>query len=224
MIVDIWSDVACPWCYIGKRRLEAALARTALADGITRRWRAFELDPAAPRHSAESVLHHLQQKYRMGPSQVAAMVERVRGIGAEVGISFQIEQTHVENTVDAHRLIALAGTQGKGSAMKERLMSAYFCEGRRLGDRATLLELAGAVGVTGASELLDNSAALLDRVRADEAEAKRLGVTGVPFFVFDGKLAVSGGQPESVFVQALQRAWGDRPAPGEACGPEGCEV
>ena len=224
MIVDIWSDVVCPWCYIGKRRLEAAAARAGLTAGLTLRWRAFELDPAAPRHSAESVLHHLQQKYRMGPSQVAAMVERVRGIGEEVGISFQIEKTHVENTVDAHRLIALAATQGKGSAMKERLMSAYFCEGRRLGDRATLLEQAEAVGVTGASALLDDAAALLDRVRADEAEAKRLGITGVPFFVFDGKLAVSGGQPESVFVQALQRAWGDRPAPGEVCGPEGCEI
>ena len=230
LVVDVWSDVVCPWCYIGKRRLEQALAASPYAGAVSLRFHAFELDPKAPRNSDQSLRAMLAAKYRASPAQVEAMEARVTGVAAEVGIEMRLDRARPENTFDAHRLIAAATAQGKGPAMKERLMLAYFCEGQRIGDAAVLGALAAEVGVEGAAALLADPQALAAGVRQDEAQAQRMGVTGVPFFVFDGRLAVSGGQPAATFRAALDKAWGDRPLPlpvedaGAVCGPDGCAI
>jgi predicted DsbA family dithiol-disulfide isomerase len=226
--IDIWSDVVCPWCYIGKRRIEGALASFPHKDAVQVRWHAFELDPSAPKNSGTPVREMLARKYRMGPTQVQAMQDRVEGVAAEVGVQMHIERTAVENTFDAHRLIAHAGEQGLGGVMKERLLAAYFTEGRRIGDHAVLAALAAEVGVTGAAEALGDPAAFSAAVRKDEAEARELGITGVPFFVIDGRFGISGGQPEAVFRGALDRAWAEgaqeETAAGPACDADGCAL
>lgn len=229
--IDIWSDIACPWCYVGKRRLESALARFPQRDAVEITWRSFELDPSAPRSQDASVSYaaRLARKYGSTVQQAEAMIDRMVGVAAADGIAMDFRRIRPGNTFDAHRVLHLAAEQGKQDAVKERFFKAYLCEGEPIGDPETLVRLAAETGMdeeqVRAALASDSHAAA---VRADEQEARELGISGVPFFVLAGKYAVSGAQPAELFTRALTQAWTDvsaKPVPlaeGAACGPEGC--
>ena len=208
MRIEIWSDILCPWCYIGKRRLESALERFERRDAVDVVWRSFQLDPSAPRDSRETTRDMLARKYGVSPEQADAMQERVTRVAAEEGLRYRLEGTHVENSFDAHRLLHLAREHGLQDDLKERLFAANFSRGERIGDPATLLRLAGEAGLD-AEEARATLASgrFADAVRADRAEAEALGIRGVPFFVFDRRLGVSGAQPADVLLQTLQEAF-----------------
>lgn len=231
--IDVWSDIACPWCFIGKRHLEAALAKFPQRDQVQIRWRAFELDPQAPAKVAGSFLDRLAKKYGVSAAEGQKMIDRVVGAGAAAGIAFDYAKLQPGNTFDAHRLLAWAATRSLAAqhALKERFVQAYQCEGAAIGDRDTLVALAADTGLPA-----DEARAVLAserfaaEVRADERLARELGITGVPFFVLAGKLGVSGAQPPEVMAAALAQAWaGVAPSPaasagGEACGPDDCAI
>jgi predicted DsbA family dithiol-disulfide isomerase len=223
--VEIWSDIACPWCYVGKRRFEAALAAFAERDRVRLRWRAFELDPTAPRvrESEPGYVERLARKYRLDVGEAQAMIDRMTAVGAEEGIDFRFDRIVAGNTFDAHRLIHHAGE--RGDAMKERLLRAYFCEGEAIGDPDVLARLAGDLDFDERAILaMLASDAHREAVRADEAEAAALEIHGVPFFVVGGRYGVSGAQPPSELLQVLERAFGagtSLPANDAACGPDG---
>ena len=207
MRVDIWSDVICPWCYIGKRQFAAALESSGRAAEVEVVDRSFELDPGHPKDDHTPVRDVRMVKYRMTPEQVdeteAAMAERARGVGLE----FSSDRV-MGNTFDAHRLIHLASERGVQDQAVERLFRAYFTEGRPVFDQADLTALAVDSGLDpdeAGKVLADGSYA--DAVRADEQQAAELGISGVPFFVLDGRYGVSGAQPVSTFSMALERAF-----------------
>jgi predicted DsbA family dithiol-disulfide isomerase len=208
MKVEIWSDIACPWCYVGKRRFESALQQFEHADAVEVVWRSFELDPHAPRVHEESQNELLGRKYRLSAERVREMNERLTGEAGKEGLDFQLERVRVGNTFDAHRLVHLAAESGQADAMKERLMRAYFTEGGTVGEPETLRRLAGELGLDPrrADEVLASDAYAAD-VRADEARARALGITGVPFFAFDERYGVSGAQPAEVLLVALRQAY-----------------
>jgi predicted DsbA family dithiol-disulfide isomerase len=211
MNIEIWSDVACPWCYIGKRRLENALNDFEQREDVTLAWRSFQLDPDAPREYGKPVAEMLTEKYGVSLSEAKAMNERVTRLAAEEGLEYRLENIRWGNTFDAHRLIHLAATHGAQSRMKERLLAAFFTEGLALTELETLVDLATEIGLEDdeARETLTGDA-FAEAVRADIARARKLGIQGVPFYLFDGKLAVSGAQPTETFSKALEKAWADR--------------
>ena len=210
MQVEIWSDVVCPWCYIGKRRFEAALENFKHRDQVQIVWKSFELDPNAPRTSEETTTQMLAQKYGMSEERAAAANAHVTELAKEVGLDYHLELSHPNNTFDAHRLIHLAAAQGLQGAMKERLMQAYFTEGAQVGEVETLVKLAAEVGLDAAkTRIALNSDTYSDEVAADEKEARMLGISGVPFFVLDEKYGISGAQPTELFQQALEQAWSE---------------
>ncbi len=214
MRVEIWSDVVCPWCFIGKRRFEAALARFAQREQVEVRWRSFELDPGAPAERTGSLVDHLARKYGVSREQAAGMQARVRATAAAEGLEFRFDHARSGNTFDAHRLLHLASDRGVQDAAKERLLNAYFSEGEPIGDPAVLVRLVEEAGVDGAeAKDILASARYADAVRADEAEARRLGISGVPFFVVDRRYGVSGAQSADVLRDVLRRAWKEAPPP-----------
>ena len=208
MKVEIWSDVVCPWCYVGQRNLEAALAEFPHADEVTVEWRSFELDASTPQQMDLSMDEVLQRKYGMSPDEATAANRQMTELAAKVGLEYHLEKVQIGNTFDAHRLIHLADTQGLGGAMKERLLAAYFTEGRSVSDPAELADLGVEVGLdrTRVDAVMagDEFGA---EVRADEAQAVELGCTGVPFFVVDGKFGIPGAQPPDVLLRLLNRVW-----------------
>ena len=208
--VEVWSDVVCPWCYIGKRRLEGALARFEHAGDVEVEYRSFELNPAASSTESGPLDQRLADKYGVGLDQARAMNSRVTDTAAAEGLHYRLDIAQPSNTFDAHRLIHLAGAFGLKAAMKERLMAAYFSEGRRIGDPGTLVELAVEVGIdprrARAAMASDEFAA---DVRTEEREAAELGISGVPFFVLDRRYGVSGAQPSELLLEALQKAWSE---------------
>jgi len=230
LVVDVWSDIACPWCHVGKRRLEAALAGFEHCDDVEVRWRAFELNPDAPRvEEARPYAERLAAKYGTSLARGREMIRVMTETAAGDGLDFRFNRIRPGNTFDAHRLVHLAAERGLADAMKERLFLAYLSEGRAVGERETLLELAGEVGLDAreVAQVLDGDAHAHE-VRRDEAEARALGVGGVPFFLVDGRLGLSGAQPAEVLLGVLRRAWdelrpGPAPAAGLACGPDGCD-
>ena len=231
--IDIWSDIACPWCYIGKRRLEQALAGFPHAAEVEIVWRSFELDPSAPRvrDSTQSYAERLAAKYRTPVLQAQAMIDRMVETAAKDGLDFRFDRARSGNTFDAHRLLHLAHERGLQDALKERLFRAYLTEGQAIGEHDVLAQLAREVGLDDAEvrEVLDGDRWARE-VRADEALARELEISGVPFFVLGGQLGVSGAQPVEVLRGALDRAWRELAAPaietvaeGAACGPDGCD-
>jgi predicted DsbA family dithiol-disulfide isomerase len=222
--VEIWSDVVCPWCYIGKRRFESALARFAHADAVEVTWRSFELDPSAPALREGDPADRLAAKYGMSRQQAVANQTRLTAMAASESLDFHFETARSGNTFNAHRLIHLAERHGVQDAAKERLMRAYFTEAEPIGDLETLVRLAGTVGISEAEarEVLTSDAYAED-VRADEREAAELGINGVPFFVIDRRYGVSGAQPPDVLLQAMQQAWADA-HPARALTPVGGAV
>jgi predicted DsbA family dithiol-disulfide isomerase len=230
MRVEIWSDVVCPWCYIGKRRFEAALARFPHADEVEVIWRSFELDPNAPRRREGSQLDQLARKYGMTIEQAQASRDHLVQVAAEEGLEFRFDITQPGNTLDAHRLLHLAGRRGLQDRVKERLLAAYFTEGVPIGERDTLVRLAGEAGLdpTAAEATLTGDDYVAD-VRSEEEEAAALRISGVPFFVIDRKFGVSGAQPAEVLLEALERAWTDSQplvvaAGGESCDGDSCAI
>jgi predicted DsbA family dithiol-disulfide isomerase len=210
MKVEIWSDVVCPWCYIGKRRFESALASFGHRADVELIWRSFELDPSAPAVRPESTAEHLAAKYGMSREQAAANQDRLVKLGVEDGLEYRFDISRSGNTFNAHRLLHLALERGLQDAAKERLMRAYFTEGEPIGDPATLVRLLAEVGVPEAdAQAVLDSDQYADAVRADEAEARDLGISGVPFFVIDRRYGVSGAQPAAVLLQALDQAWAE---------------
>ncbi len=208
MQVEIWSDVICPWCYIGKRRFEQALAGFAHKDKVNVIWRSFELDPDAPRQREGTLREYLAKKYRVSLEEAAAMNERVTSVAKEAGLEYRLADARPGNTFDAHRLLHFAASKQLGDRATERLMHAYFSESLPVGERAALARLAPEFGITEneAMTLLESDA-YAGEVRADQARAAKFGITVVPFFVFDEKTGISGAQPVEAFAQALQQTW-----------------
>ena len=234
MLIEIWSDVVCPWCYVGKRRLETALAAFEHRDEVEVVYRSFELDPTAP---SESTTVMLARKYGQSPAGAQQMQNRVEAVAAEEGLVYRLSQTLHLNTVDAHRLIHLAHEQGGNELqgrVKEALLAAYFTEARNVADHAVLRDVAEAAGLdAGRVGQVLGSREFEAAVHADVAQAQAYGASGVPFFVVDGKYGVSGAQPAEVFTQVLERAWSEsHPAievlatgdGAEVCGPDGCAI
>ncbi len=232
----MWSDVVCPWCYIGKRRLEKALAAFPHADAVEVVWHSYLLDPSTPAGSAEPMRDHLARKYGGGASGAQQMMDRVEAVAAEEGLIYRLGETLRVNTVDAHRLLhaALAegGPQLQGS-VKEALLAAYFLRAEDVSDHAVLAPLAVSAGMSPerVATVLDTS--IHSRaVHQDMAQAQELGASGVPFFVIDQKYGVSGAQPTELFTQALTKAWDEKHPSVEildggadgVCGPDGCAL
>ncbi|WP_101523991.1 DsbA family oxidoreductase [Nocardioides houyundeii] len=236
MRIEIWSDVVCPWCYIGKRRLESALSTFEHADQVEVVWRSYQLDPSAPAVATETSTQMLARTYGQSPEGVAGMQQQVSAAAAEEGLVYRLDQTLHVNTVDAHRLLHLALHEGGPELqgrLKEALLAAYFTQGRNVADHTVLAEVADQAGLeaTGVAEVLA-SQRYADEVAADVAQARAYGATGVPFFVVDAAYGVSGAQPAEAFTQVLQRAWRDghpsiemvSTGDGDVCGPDGCPV
>ncbi|WP_259453788.1 MULTISPECIES: DsbA family oxidoreductase [Streptomyces] len=207
MRIDVWSDVVCPWCYIGKRRLESALARYEHAGEVEVRWHSFQLDPTHPAGLREPTTAMLTRMKGIAPEQVREMQQRVTELAAAEGLRYDLERSIAVNTLDAHRLLQLADRRGVGGAAHERLLAAHLCEGETVDDVETLVRLGVEAGLDGteARRALE-SGAYTDEVAADVAEARRIGVSGVPFFVLDGAYGVSGAQPVDTFLHALRTA------------------
>jgi predicted DsbA family dithiol-disulfide isomerase len=208
LTVEIWSDVVCPWCYVGKRRFEKALG--AFEHEVEVTWRSFELDPGAPREREHSSAEHLARKYGMTVEQAEQTNAQMTALAASEGLEYHLDRTRGGNSFDAHRLIHVAAAHGLQDAMKERLMRAYFTEGEPVGDRETLIRLAADVGLD-AREALEGEA-YADAVHADVELAARIGIRGVPYFVLDRRFGVSGAQPAELLLEALERTWEARTA------------
>lgn len=236
MRIDVWSDVVCPWCYIGKRRLEKALDAFPHADQVEVVWHSYQLDPGAPVEAQERSSDMLARKYGGGPEAIQQMQDRVEAAAAEEGLLYKLGETLHINTLDAHRLLHLAlevgGIELQGR-FKEALLAAYFLEARNVADHEVLTEVALGAGLPGAwvTEVLAG-ADYVDEVQADIAQAQAFGSSGVPFFVIDQKYGVSGAQPAELFSEALTKAWQEKHPQiqvlsaddGEACGPDGCAI
>ncbi|MGA8845788.1 MAG: DsbA family oxidoreductase [Nocardioides sp.] len=234
MRIDIWSDIACPWCYIGKRRLEAALAGFEHRDEVEVVWRSFQLDPGSPAQpdASVSMAEHLGRKYGGGPGAGQQMIDRMEAVAAEEGLIYRLGRAQRVSTLDAHRLLHAAGD--RQDALKEALLHSYMMDGDNIADHETLSRVAVSVGLD-AQEVARvlSSDEHRDAVYADVDQAADYGISGVPFFVLDQKFAISGAQPVEVFSRALAQAWeAARPvlqmaglsedSQGEVCGPEGC--
>jgi predicted DsbA family dithiol-disulfide isomerase len=224
MRIDIWSDVVCPWCYVGKRRLEAALAD--FPHPVDIHWHAFELDPTAPTTRDGSYEQRLAEKYGVSVGEAGAMTARMTAAAAEDGLDFRFDIARPGNTFDAHRLLHLAELRGVQDAVKERLLRATFTEGEPVADHDALVRLVAEAGLDAdEARTVLSEGTYADEVRADEEQARRLGITGVPFFVIDEKYGISGAQPADLLLQVLQRAWSES-APLQMVGApsaDGCE-
>ena len=202
--VDIWSDIACPWCFIGKRKFEDAVAR--YGGPVEVEYHSFELSPDTPVDFEGDEVQFLADHKGMPADQVRGMLDNVTGIAAEVGLQYDFGKLRHTNTVKAHELLHFAKANGLQREMKERLLAAYFEEGRHLGRIDELVDLATEVGLDAdaARAALDDGRFEPD-VRADQAQAQAFGITGVPFFVLEGKYGISGAQAPEMFLQALQQ-------------------
>ncbi|MCD9879039.1 DsbA family oxidoreductase [Streptomyces guryensis] len=235
MKVEIWSDIACPWCYVGKARFEKALDAFPHRDQVEVVHRSFELDPGRAKGDVQPVIRMLTKKYGMSEAQAQAGEENLGAQAAAEGLEYRTRDRDHGSTFDMHRLLHFAKEQGRQDELIQNLYKANFAEERSVfteGDER-LVELAVAAGLEAedARKVLGDPAAYADEVRADEREAAELGANGVPFFVLDRKFGVSGAQPAEVFTQALTQAWGERSplqlidqGDADACGPDGCAV
>ena len=211
MKVEIWSDVACPWCYIGKRRFDVALSRFEHGDAVEVRWRSFELDPSAPAVREAAYVDHLAAKYRVDAAEAEDMIDRMIEAGARNGVVLRFDKARPGNTFDAHRLLHLAADRGVQPGLKERLFHAAFTKGQPMADVDVLVPLAEAAGLErGEARAVLESDRYATDVRADERRAADLGITFVPFFVFDGKLGVAGAESPELLGKVLEEAWAER--------------
>ncbi|MCH8548148.1 MAG: DsbA family oxidoreductase [Balneolaceae bacterium] len=204
--VEIWSDIVCPFCYIGKRHFENALRDSGLSDSTEVVWKSFELQPGLEADPNQNIYDFLAEKKQWSPEQSREMHRHVTQKAAEAGLTYDFDSTIPANSFDAHRLIHFAADNGVQDAMKERLLSAYFIEGENIGDVETLIRLAAEIGLSKAeAATVLKSDRYADDVEKDVQEAKQMQVQGVPFFVMNRKYAVSGAQPVDVFIRALNK-------------------
>jgi predicted DsbA family dithiol-disulfide isomerase len=238
MKIEVWSDFVCPFCYIGKRKLEMALEQFPHMKDVEVEYKSFELDQNAPIYSGESIHVVIAKKYGITVDQAKANSIGVGEHAASVGLTFNFEDMKPTNTFDSHRLAKFAKEQGKEKEITENLLYAYFTESKNLSDIDTLVEIAEASNLNRqtAIEVLNDKAAFANDVRIDEGIAQQYGVTGVPFFIFNQKYAISGAQPLETFVGALQKVWEEEhPKPqlvdlssdqsgAAVCTDEGCEI
>ena len=206
MNIEVWSDVACPFCYIGKRHLEKAIEQLEIKSDGSVTWRSFQLDPSAELTTDKSIYELLATKYGKDIQWAKEMNQNVVKTAAEVGLAYDIDGIKPTNSFDSHRLIHLAKSEGKQDEMKEALLAAYFVEGKHTGDKKTLAEIAASVGLNAkrVEEVL-NSNEYEEAVHADIAQAQQYGISGVPFFVINKKYGISGAQPISNFVETLSK-------------------
>ena len=236
MNVDIWSDIACPWCFIGKRRFEQALADFPHRDEVQVTWHSYQLDPTLPEHYDGSELDYLATVKRMDPAQVRQMLDHVTAIAADEGLHYDFDRLVVANSFAAHELLHLAKEHGVADTVKESLLSAHFEHGADIGDRDVLVRLGVAAGLD-ADEIRDSLEMRRFRkaVQDDIQQARSLGIQGVPFFVIENTWGVSGAQPAELFTQALEQAWREAnplvmvqpdsaAAEAPVCGPDGCAI
>ncbi|MGZ4683124.1 MAG: DsbA family oxidoreductase [Acidimicrobiales bacterium] len=214
MKVEIWSDVVCPWCAIGKRRFERALSRFDHADEVEVVLRSFELDPTAPRSRDTDLVGHLAAKYGMSREQAAASQDRLTELAEIEGLEFRFDRARPGNTFDAHRLLHLAAARDLQADVAQALFTAYFRDGQAIGEPEVLARIAVGAGLDPAEvdEVLASDAYAVD-VRADEDEAHALGVSGVPFFVIDRRYGVSGAQAPDLLLELLDKAWDEATVP-----------
>ncbi|ABR74681.1 DsbA family oxidoreductase [Actinobacillus succinogenes] len=225
MKIKIWSDYACPFCYVGKRHLEAALRQFAHAENVEIVYKAFELDPTAPAIVTATTQQRIERKYGRTPAGAMEFIRNVEAAGKRAGLEIHYVQN--TNTFDAHRLTKLAETLGKADEINERLMKAYFTENLALANRENLVKCAEDAGINREQvENLLNSDRFAQSARNDEHQARQIGIQGVPFFVIDGKIGLSGAQPADYMLQALNQAWNEQTeseiTAGIACGIDGC--
>ena len=207
MNIEIWSDIACPFCYIGKKRFEEALEQFAGKEDVQVVYRSFELDPNAAKDVPMDVYDMLANKYGISREQAVAMNQNVAEQAKSVGIPFHFDKMILTNTFNAHRLSHLAAEHDRMDEMLSRLFQAYFTDSLHIGDADTLIRLATEVGLDEEEvKQMLASDAYSDEVRADEQEAANLGIRGVPYFVINRKFGISGAQPVSFFLQALEKA------------------
>ncbi|MEV5343599.1 DsbA family oxidoreductase [Streptomyces sp. NPDC052676] len=234
MRVEIWSDIACPWCYVGKARFEKALADFPHRDEVEVVHRSFELDPGRAKGDTGPVVPMLARKYGISEEQAQAAEDNLGAQAAAEGLAYRTRGRDHGNTFDMHRLLHHAKQYGRQGELIQRLYEANFAEERSVFDGTErLVEIAAEAGLDAAEArtVLADPDAYAAEVRADEQEAAELGATGVPFFVLDRKYGISGAQPAEVFAQALRQAWGERSpltlldqGDADACGPDGCAV
>ncbi|MFC7430879.1 MULTISPECIES: DsbA family protein [unclassified Agrococcus] len=231
MQVEIWSDIACPWCYIGKRRFEAALERFAFRDQVEVTYRSYQLDPTLPEHHDGTEAEYLATRKGISVEQAEQMFAHVTQQARTVGLAYDFDALVVANSMRAHQILHLAKEHGVQAEVKEALLAAHFEQGRDIGDAGLLECIATAEGVPAEAvrQELATGSRIAD-VQQDVAEARALGIQGVPMVVLDRAYGVSGAQPEEVFLSALEQAWAARSplqpvgttADGEVCGPDGC--
>lgn len=238
MKIEVWSDYVCPFCYIGKRRLEMALEQFAHKDQVQVEFKSFELDPNAPSYTEQGIYEALAAKFGASEQQVREMNKGLIQQAAELGLTFNYEEMKPTNTFNAHRLNKFAQTIGKEKELTEKLLHAYFTDSKNVGDIEILADLAETSGIdrNQALEVLNDETAFANDVRNDERTAHQIGVTGVPFFVVNEKYSISGAQPLETFKSALEQIWEEEnPKPkfqelsfdggnGAVCTDDGCEV
>ncbi|MBO0993943.1 DsbA family oxidoreductase [Bacillus sp. SD088] len=209
MKIEVWSDFVCPFCYIGKRRLEQALEQFPHQDEVEVEFHSFELDPTTAKDQEKTIHESLATKYGVNVDEAKKMNEGVGEQAKSVGLNFHFDTMVPTNTFDAHRLAHFAKTKAKDKEITERLLQGYFSEGKRLSDYEVLADLAVEVGLdrNEVLQILQNETAYADEVRYDENTAQQIGVRGVPFFVVNQKYAISGAQPVETFVGALEKVW-----------------
>ena len=232
MRIEVWSDIVCPWCYIGKRRLEQAITELPYARQLEVVFRSFELDPTAPKDATEPVVATLARKYRTSTAQAVEMMSRVTEVAASEGLEYHLDRTLRGNTVDAHRLLHLALAEHgplAQSELKEALLAAYFTRTENVSDHTVLRKVATDVGLEPQRvDAVLESDEYADEVRADVEQARAFGATGVPFVVVDRRYGVSGAQASEVFRDVIDKAWTEsRPTlttvgGDDVCGPDGC--
>lgn len=233
--VEIWSDVICPFCYIGKRKFEKALEQFPYRDNINVIWKSFQLDPFAVTDPTLNTMEHLSRKKGWSAKQTNDSTAYITGMAKQAGLDYHFEKAIVANSFNAHRLSHLAKKYGKQNELEEKLFAAYFTEGKNTDDYDTLLQMGISVGLDEkeVSEVLKTDA-YSDEVKHDIAHANQIDVRGVPYFLIDDKYAISGAQDEAIFLQTLNKAYSEHKEPDiievlltdnySVCGPEGCEV
>lgn len=214
MKIEVWSDYVCPFCYIGKRRLENALAQFPYKDQVEVEFKSFELDPNSPAYSGKNIHEALAAKYGMSVEQAKKTNEGIGQHAASVGLIFNFDDMKPTNTFDAHRLAKFAKANGKETILTEKLLHAYFTESKEISDHHTLADIAEDAGLDRQEALntLKDTNAFANDVRIDEAIAQQYGISGVPYFIINQKYAISGAQPPETFANALQKVWEEEAA------------
>lgn len=214
MKIEIWSDIMCPFCYIGKRKFEAALAQFEHRSGVEIKWRSFELDPQMQTTPGQSIHELLAERKGLSVAEGKRLNDHMAKVAEEVGLHYDFDKVIPVNTFLAHRFLHLAAAKGKQNEAEEQVFAAYFVEGKNVADLDTLAQIGAGLGLDAAEVRATlETDAYSQQVRLDEYEAQQVGARGVPFFVFDNKYAVSGAQPSELFAEVLTKAWGEMAPP-----------